>query len=198
MSSVLQWSILTPPPPSPPPPPPPLPPLVTLFPPASKKWIRGGELYLSLSLTCPPKSVSLCLMNSSTWRCDRRRERQTSRTAEEGFFGEEEEEEEEESAAEEEEAREVAPSSPSPGVQQLRQSTSKAPLLLPLPLALASERAEASASHVEQSGSTKLVFFFVVESDRIGERRKRKKERKKESVGQLSEEHQVEPSLLWQ
>jgi len=182
MSSVLQWSILTPPPPSLPPPPPPLPPLVTLFPPASKKWIRGGELYLSLSLTCPPKSVSLCLMNSSTWRCDRRRERQTSRTAEEGFFGEEEEEEEEESAAEEEEAREVAPSSPSPGVQQLRQSTSKAPLLLPLPLALASERAEASASHVEQSGSTKLVFFFVVESDRIGERRK---ERKKASASSL-------------
>ena len=107
-------------------------------------------MYLSLSLTCPLNSCSLCLTNSSTWRCARRRERQTSRIAE-WALGEEESKDE----AEEDEASPSLPSSS--GVQQLRQSVSMAELLLLLLPLGASERAEASASQVEQSGSGNLL-----------------------------------------
>lgn len=75
MSSVPQWSTLTGSAHGNP------------LPSASRRKIRGGELYRSRSLTCPANPDSLCLTNSETWRCARRREPQTSRIAEEAFGG---------------------------------------------------------------------------------------------------------------
>ena len=145
MSSVPQWSTLTGSAHGNP------------LPSASRRKIRGGELYRSRSLTCPANPDSLCLTNSETWRCARRREPQTSRIAEEAFGGGGDEESEEEAA--DDKASPPTPAAPwSSDVQQLRQSVSRALVTLPG----TSERAEASASQVEQSGSGNLrrSFFF--------------------------------------
>ena len=96
------------------------------------------------------KAASLDRTNSSTWRWALRRERHTSRIAEEAFGREESSEESNEKAA-------AAPSAPpSSGVQQLRQLVSRVLLLELLLLLLLGGRARDRASQVEQSGSGKL------------------------------------------